>query len=529
MEKYYEKKQILILINQLCIIIFLCYEFLQNNIVGTAKLLPLLLITLLVIYGAYIGLVNMKGNSTLWKFSNLLILASWQFVFTLSETQIFYTLSTLLSVVILYQTAQFFLSFFFQDSTYMYKKEKDWMLQIICLLTLIAKLINDKVFAILFLCQFVLSFICIVFLLLKHRGRIKFILKSEKNHLLKSFAVLIFFFIGYAIVFADNPEYLSNLAWYIMILFPLFSIHAVAFKNHRFMKQYFLLKEGKKGLIFFFFLVSIISLGLLFKFNMIAYFIIIHTTFWFVLLYFTLLYKDIKKTILNSDTEEAKIMSESSYAQNLVQIAKEEKLKRDFSNYLHDEILQDILAVKNMMNKSNKEEIHELIVTTLKHLNLSIRVQMEEYYPTLLKTLTLKENYSNLLEMVQQKNRMKNIDITFNCSEKLFLVEPYELVIYRILKELVTNAFKHSKCSKLEVSLKLENDEIELIVKDNGIGLVINEKYVPNDHRGWNSIKEQLLLLNGKMTISECNPSGLCIAILIPMKGEDSYEYFINR
>ena len=94
------------------------------------------------------------------------------------------------------------------------------------------------------------------------------------------------------------------------------------------------------------------------------------------------------------------------------------------------------------MNNSNNEEMHEIIVKTLDHLNLSIRVQMEEYYPTLLKTLTLKENYSNLLEMVQHKNRMKNIDITFNCSEKLFLVKPYELVIYRILKELVTNAFK---------------------------------------------------------------------------------------
>ncbi|ENQ3106482.1 ATP-binding protein [Bacillus cereus] len=529
MKKYYEQKQFLILINQLCMIIFLCYEFSQNNIVGTAKLLPLTLITILVIYGAYIGFVNMKENSTLWKFSNLLILTSWQFLFTLSETQIFYTLSTLFSVVILYQTAQFFLYFFFQDSTYMYKKEKDWILQITCLLTLVAKLINDKMFAILFLSQFVLSFICIFFLLLKHRGRIMFILKSEKNHLLKSFAVLIFFFIGYAIFFADNPEYLSNLGWYFMILFPLFSIHAIAFKNHRFMKRYFLLKGGKRGLILFFLLVCIISLGLLFRLNMIAYFIIIHTIFSFVLFHFTLLYKDIKKSILNSETEEPKIMSESFYAHNLVQIAKEEKLKRDFSNYLHDEILQDILAVKNMMNKSNKEEIHEIIVKTLDHLNLSIRVQMEEYYPTLLKTLTLKENYSNLLEMVQHKNRMKNIDITFHCSENLFLVEPYQLVTYRILKELVTNAFKHSKCSKLVVSLKQENDEIELIVKDNGIGLMVNEKQISNDHRGLNSIKEQLFLVNGKMTISECNPSGLCVAILIPMKGDDSYEYFINR
>lgn len=85
--------------------------------------------------------------------------------------------------------------------------------------------------------------------------------------------------------------------------------------------------------------------------------------------------------------------------------------------------------------------------------------------------------------MIQQKYGMKNIDISFNCNDNLFLVEPYNLVIYRILKELVTNAFKHSKCSKLVLSLTQENNKIELIVKDNGIGMG-NEKHIPNEHRG---------------------------------------------
>ena len=60
MKKYYEQKQILILINQLCMIIFLCYEFSIDNIIGTAKLLPLLLITIMSIYGSYISFINLK-------------------------------------------------------------------------------------------------------------------------------------------------------------------------------------------------------------------------------------------------------------------------------------------------------------------------------------------------------------------------------------------------------------------------------------------------------------------------------------
>lgn len=529
MKKYYEQKQILILINQLCMIIFLCYEFSTNTIVGTAKLLPLMLITIMSIYGAYISFVNLKNNNTLSQFSNLIFFASWQFLLTLHEEPIFRTLSMLLSVLILYQIVQFLLLFFFQNSTYDYKKEKDWILQIICLLTLVANLISDRIFAILYSFQWLISFSCILFLFLQHRKRINFVFKSEKKHLLKSVTVLIFPFISYAVFFAERPEYLSNLGWYIIILLPLFSIHAIAFKNHISMRKYFLLKKSKIALMFLCFLIFISSLGVLFKFNMITYFIIIHTIIWFIELYFILLFQDTKNTISNLNTEELKTLPKNSYVHNLIQIAKEEKLKSSFSDYLHDEILQDILAVKNMMNKSSKKEIHEIIVETLDNLNYSIRMQMQEYHPTLLKTLTLKENYSNLLEMIQQKYRMKNINISFKCNEDLFLVEPYHLVVYRILKELVMNAFKHSHCSKLMLNLTQENDEIKLVVKDNGKGLSTTQTNILIEHRGLNSIKEQLFLLNGKMTISNCTPSGLCITIFIPMKGDDSYEHFINR
>ncbi|MCU5445719.1 ATP-binding protein, partial [Bacillus cereus] len=146
-----------------------------------------------------------------------------------------------------------------------------------------------------------------------------------------------------------------------------------------------------------------------------------------------------------------------------------------------------------------------------------------------LKTLTLKENYRNLLKMIQKKYEMKHVNISFTCNDDLFLVEPYHLVVYRILKELVTNAFKHSNCSKLHLHVVQENGEIKLIVKDNGKGLTTTEADILNGHKGLNSIKEQLFLLHGKMTISNSNPSGLCITIIIPMKGDDSYKHFINR
>lgn len=181
MKNYYEQKQILILINQLCMIIFLCYEFSMNNIIGTAKLLPLLLITVMSIYGSYISFINLKNNTLLSQFSSLLLFTSWQFLLTVNDEQIFRTVSTLLSILILYKIVQFILLFFFQDSIYSYKKEKDWILRVTCLLTLGAYLINDRIFSVLFSFQWLISVSCIIFLFLQHYKRIQFVCKSEKS------------------------------------------------------------------------------------------------------------------------------------------------------------------------------------------------------------------------------------------------------------------------------------------------------------------------------------------------------------
>ncbi|HHW37548.1 MAG TPA: ATP-binding protein [Bacillales bacterium] len=529
MKKSYEKKQILILLNQLLVILYLCYEYTQNSIAGTEKLIPLIIISLIIIDGAYISYKNIKGNIFLSRFTNLLFLVSWQFLISLDESRAFNTLSTLLSVLILYRSIQFLLIFFFQDTTYTYKKITDWILTIIFLLTLLSILINERLFAVLFLLQWVLSFSCITILFLKHRKRFAFVLISEKRHLLKTGIIIFISFLGYVMIFADNPEYLSNFGWYVMIVFPLFSIHSIAFKNKGAVGVYIPLKKTNLIAMCLFSLFSITLIGLLFQFNVVSYFIIIQMILLMVLLRFTLMYKDLNNTLF--DNENSKMARENFYAHNLKQVMKEEELKRDVSNYLHDEILQDILSIKNMINKSHKEEVQKIIFETLDNLNLSIREQMQEFYPTLLKTLTLKENYGYLLKTLKQKYGKGEVDIVFNCKKNLFLVDPYHLVVYRILKELVINALKHSQCSQITVALKQENEKVELIVADNGIGFKENEieKYGFNHHKGLNSINEQLFLLTGKMSISNNHPTGLCVYVQIPMKGGDSYQYFINR
>lgn len=101
--------------------------------------------------------------------------------------------------------------------------------------------------------------------------------------------------------------------------------------------------------------------------------------------------------------------------------------------------------------------------------------------------------------------------------------------MYRLIKELTTNAFKHSHGSQIWIKLTQHMEQVELTVEDDGVGLDPTEYKHNSAHKGLYSIQDQIALLEGKMSFDMRKPHGLKIQIILQMKGEHSYEYFINR
>jgi two-component system secretion system sensor histidine kinase SalK len=168
---------------------------------------------------------------------------------------------------------------------------------------------------------------------------------------------------------------------------------------------------------------------------------------------------------------------------------------------------------------------------TLENLNTLVRERMQDYHPVLLKSLSLKENYDNLLSAISQKFQPHDVDMIFNCDNSLFLIMPYDLVIYRMIKELVTNTFKHSDCTKLRIILTQMDGIIELAVKDNGnvAAASVQDALDSRKGKGLSSIQEQAALLGGQFSIMGNDAKGVCVRISLPMKGDGSYEHFISR
>lgn len=182
-----------------------------------------------------------------------------------------------------------------------------------------------------------------------------------------------------------------------------------------------------------------------------------------------------------------------------------------------------------MMNKVYRPDIQDIIIETLDSLNIHIRKEMQDYHPIILKNLTAKENYQNLLEAVSQSFPQRNIVVSLNCSDTLFLAQPYNILVYRLLKELLTNVYKHSDGRRAWVTLSQEKGMIELSVSDDGTSdAICLTSADTTKHKGIASINEQVRSMEGSVTIFNNIPHGICVHITIPMKGDVSYQYFIS-
>ena len=113
-------------------------------------------------------------------------------------------------------------------------------------------------------------------------------------------------------------------------------------------------------------------------------------------------------------------------------------------------------------------------------------------------------------------NHLENtVEISFNeRGEFKRLQSNYEVAVFRIIQECVTNALKHGKPSNITVQLEWLSDKLNVIVKDDGKGFNLDE--VKGQSFGLVGMKERVELLKGTMTTKSVINKGTIHIIQIP-------------
>jgi len=184
-----------------------------------------------------------------------------------------------------------------------------------------------------------------------------------------------------------------------------------------------------------------------------------------------------------------------------------EKERQRISSYLHDEVLQNLIAVYH------KDETNHQLASLIS----DIRNLSHDLYPIIVENLGLEQSLAIFIEDLTIDH---NIDIDFKYLYPDGVIPDYIAVtIYRTVKELVINAVKHADCNKINVQISGVNKYINLLIEDNGKGFVVNEhsKIVKNPHMGLYTVKKQIENLKGHLSIKSNIGKGTRYDISIPL------------
>jgi len=89
-----------------------------------------------------------------------------------------------------------------------------------------------------------------------------------------------------------------------------------------------------------------------------------------------------------------------------------------------------------------------------------------------------------------------------------------DLILFRLLQEVINNIIKHSSATKISIILDHFEDNLLLSISDNGIGFVLDE--VKKNGMGLANLFRRTKLLQGEIEILSAIDKGTTVAIKVP-------------
>lgn len=203
-------------------------------------------------------------------------------------------------------------------------------------------------------------------------------------------------------------------------------------------------------------------------------------------------------------------------------IEAEEAERKRIASDLHDGVGQLFSAVKmnlgGLLNRVElkKEEDQFLAEKTMALVDESckeVRVISHKMMPNFLLKSGIASDIKSFIEKIDE-NTLKISFESYGFKEQLEFNE--EIILYRVIQELINNVIKHAKANELEIVLHKTNQNIVVKIIDNGIGF----DYVKAINKGGLGLKNILVrmeYLKGKVNFTPNTPSGTRVEIDIPI------------
>jgi signal transduction histidine kinase/ribosomal protein L20 len=110
-----------------------------------------------------------------------------------------------------------------------------------------------------------------------------------------------------------------------------------------------------------------------------------------------------------------------------------------------------------------------------------------------------------------------NSDLELIGFNNVRLEEKIELSTYRIVQELINNIIKYADSTQVFVQVSKFENELQVVVEDNGVGFNYQEELSKGDGLGLKSIHSRVSQLNGDMDVVTASGKGTSVTINVPI------------
>lgn len=237
---------------------------------------------------------------------------------------------------------------------------------------------------------------------------------------------------------------------------------------------------------------------------------------------FLVLYIKAYNALKVKDLEEKQTMQLKFDAEILkTQIEVQEQTMQTIATELHDNIGQ-LLSLTTLtlgsIKLSETEKSEKKINNSLSLLHKSIKelrdlaklLQGEQLVATGLGK-AIKQELDRLRSVSGYKLKVKNqlLDVEVSSPNK-------DLIILRLLQEIINNIIKHARATHIDVTTYLMNEMLYLCVVENGVGFNYEEIKQQKRGIGLYSIYNRVQMIDGKIQIDSIPSKGTSISIEIP-------------
>ena len=190
--------------------------------------------------------------------------------------------------------------------------------------------------------------------------------------------------------------------------------------------------------------------------------------------------------------------------------------RKRLAQELHDGLGASLAGIKlSVINHfSESGEKNETLIKDLDEVCNDVRLMSHNLIPPEFSKESFEIIVKKLIQNYSSQTTTKlhlNIDGSKDL-EKMTIHQ--KTLLYRILQETVTNAFKHANCSSISLLITAFNDYINIIVEDNGIGFDTNKQ---SEGIGLKNIRERIKDLNSYLTIDSSPGRGTVLQFDIPI------------